>query len=240
VWIDVSVPIENGMTVWPGDPETRVERVCSLDRGDSANVSAVSMCLHAGTHMDAPLHYFEKGAAIDRLPLDAVIGPARVIAVTDPSAINLAGCDIRTGDRLLFKTSNSAVLTPAAPLAPVASVASAAPGSFPSRDRKGAVSAGKHVALTPAAAEFLAARGVLLVGVDTLSIGPPNEDGDQVHRILLAAGVWIIERLDLSAIEPGDYDLICLPLKIPGADGAPARAALSPRSLAVRSEYAQA
>jgi arylformamidase len=195
VWIDVTVPIENGMEVWPGDPETRVERVCSIERGDSANVSAISMCLHAGTHMDAPLHYFAQGAAIDGVPLDAVIGPARVIDVQGCNAIaaaGLAGREIGSGERLLFKTSRGGVLT-------------------------------------PDAAEFLAARGVKVVGIDGLSIGPPNENGDQVHRILLAAGVWIIERLDLSAVEPGDYDLICLPLKIPGADGAPARAALRRR-----------
>jgi len=216
VWIDVTVPIENGMAVWPGDPQTRVERFHSIARGDGENISTVSMCLHAGTHMDAPLHYFEQGIAIDQLPLDAVIGPARVLDLTD-----LPGCEIRPGDRLLLKTS-------AANQRSHATHERSHPAderSPQSRDREGAV----FPSLTPDAARHLAASGVQLVGIDTLSIGPPNEDGDEVHRILLAAGIWIIERLDLAATDPGDYDLICLPLKIPGADGAPARAALRPR-----------
>jgi arylformamidase len=182
-WIDISVQLRDGMVVWPGDPPTRIERISAIERGEAENISAMSLCLHAGTHIDAPLHYFEGGAAIDRLPFDAVIGPARVILGAD-----LAGQKIRRGERILFKTRNSGVC------------------------------------LTPEAAECLAARGIRAVGIDDLSIG-----GERVHKILLGAGIWIIEGLDLSAVEPGNYDLVCLPLSIPGSDGAPARAVLRHR-----------
>jgi arylformamidase len=226
VWIDVTVPIENGMAVWPGDPETRIERFHSIARGDGENISTVSMCLHAGTHMDAPLHYFEQGIAIDQLPLDAVIGPARVLNLAD-----LPGCDIHPGDRLLLKTP--APHQPShptdAPAPPTHEHTNPLYARAPqSRDRQGAVRPAP-TSLTPDAAKYLIDHRIQLVGIDALSIGPPNEEGDEVHRLLLAAGIWIIERLDLAAVAPGDYDLICLPLRIPGADGAPARAALRPR-----------
>jgi arylformamidase len=181
-WIDISVPLRNGMAVWPGDPPTRIERIAAIERGDEENISAMSLCLHAGTHIDAPLHYFEHGAAIDTMPPEALIGPARVMGM----GADLAGQKIRRGERILFKSHNAV--------------------------------------LTEEAAGFLAQRRVLAVGIDGMSIGPPS-----VHKVLLGAGVWIIENLDLSAIEPGRYDLVCLPLSIHASDGAPARAIVRPR-----------
>jgi arylformamidase len=202
-WIDISVPVRDGMAVWPGDPPTRVERIAAIERGDAFNLSGMSMCLHAGTHVDAPLHYLENAAAIGGLPLEAVVGPARVIAIQDPKAITareLADHRIRRGERLLFKTRN--------------------------RER---ASFDDYVALAPEAAGYLAGRGIRVAGIDYLSIGSPGEDGDEVHRILLGAGVWIIEGLDLTAVDPGKYDMVCLPLSIPASDGAPARAILRRR-----------
>lgn len=179
-WIDITAPIRNGMEVWPGDPPTRIERIAAIERGDEENISAMSFCLHAGTHIDAPLHYFDRGAAIDTMPLDALIGPARVIHLGEKLMV-------RRGERVLFKSG-------------------------------GAV-------LKEEAASLLAARGVRAVGIDGMSIGPPA-----VHKTLLAAGIWILENLDLSGAAPGRYDLVCLPLCIPGADGAPARAIVRKRS----------
>jgi arylformamidase len=164
------------MPVWPGDPDFRVEPVCSLDTGE-ANVTAVSMSLHTGTHVDAPLHYLAGGVSIDCMPLDATIGPARVL---DRLESHRAGA----GERLLLKTPP----------------------------------------LSPDAARVLADAGVRAVGIEGLTIG-----GAETHRILLGAGVWVIEGLDLSAVEAGEYDLVCLPLKVTGAEGAPARAALRRR-----------
>lgn len=176
-WIDISVPLEEGIAVWPGDPPFRLQPVTALARGDSSNVTALSMCLHTGTHIDAPRHYIEGGAAVDEMPPEAGIGPARVAALA-----NLKSA--RRGERLLLKTGGSA-------------------------------------GLSEEAARSLAAAGVRLLGIDALSIG-----SDPVHRILLGAGLWIVEGLDLSRVAPGRYDLVCLPLRIPGADGAPARALL--------------
>lgn len=207
-WIDISVPLRNEMVVWPGDPPTRVERIKAIARGDTENISAMSVCLHAGTHIDAPLHYLENGAAIDGLPFASMIGPARVIPIHDSKSVTgreLIDAKIRRGERILLKTRNS------------------------DRARNAQSYFDDFVSVTHEAAEFLVGRGILAVGIDYLSIGAPNEDGDRVHKILLGAGVWIIEGLDLSAVDPGSYDMICLPLSIPGSDGAPARAVLRRR-----------
>ncbi|MGD0014564.1 MAG: cyclase family protein, partial [Bryobacteraceae bacterium] len=203
-WIDISVPLHPAMVVWPGDAPPRFERVAAIALGAPNNTTAASFCLHTGTHVDAPLHCLEGGAGVERMPLEATIGPARIIGIRTRRAITAADLQahrIRRGERILFKTHNSALWRSA---------------EF-SRD---------YVHLAKDAAELLAARGVRTVGIDYLSIGAPNEEGGAVHRILLRAGVWIIEGLDLSRIPPGRYELVCLPLRVPGADGAPARAAV--------------
>ncbi|HXF95010.1 MAG TPA: cyclase family protein [Gemmatimonadales bacterium] len=207
-WIDITVPIRTGMVRWPGDPEVRVDRVQDLHRGDSCNVSRLVLGTHTGTHMDPPLHYLADGEGLDRMPLSVGIGPARVIDILDTHAITpheLLGCEIQPGERILFKTQNSA------------------------RCWKTDRFVEDFVALSRPAAEYLATTGVLLVGVDYLSVGPFRDDGAEVHRILLAAGIWIVEGLDLSRVRPGHYELVCLPLRIADADGAPARAALRKR-----------
>ncbi|MFB3777338.1 MAG: cyclase family protein [Bryobacteraceae bacterium] len=202
-WIDVSVPLATGMVNWPGDPPVSIEPLKEIAKGGSSNVSAIYMGAHTGTHMDAPRHFFTGGRGLDTMPLDATIGPARVIAIRDRRKITaeeLRGQRIRKGERILFKTHGSG-----------------ARWRRREFDRN-------YVYISPEAARYLAARGVRTVGVDYLSVGGYKSDGAETHRALLGAGVWIIEGLNLAAVEPGQYDLICLPLRILNSDGAPARA----------------
>jgi arylformamidase len=209
-WIDVSVPVKTGMACWPGDDGVQVERVLDMAKGEPANVSRVAMGAHTGTHVDAPLHFLAKGSDLDDLPLTAVVGQARVIEIQDPVSVkaeDLRAHRIRRGQRILFKTRNSAYCW--------------ASDSFVT----------DYVYISPEAASFLAQRGVRAVGIDYLSVGAFEGDGAETHRALLAAGIWLIEGLNLSRVEPGTYDLICLPLKIAGAEGAPARAILRPVSV---------
>jgi arylformamidase len=155
--------------------------------------------------MDAPLHFLPGGRSVDTVPLDATVGPARVIQIRNPHVIDLDDVRshrIRTGERLLFKTRNSAH--------------GRADSLFED-----------YVAVSPEAARHLAARRIRVVGIDAPSIGRQN--GAETHRVLLAAGIWIIEGLDLRRVPAGRYDLICLPLRIVGGDGAPARAIIRPR-----------
>jgi arylformamidase len=201
-WIDVSVPLQSGMVRWPGDPDVKIERTLSIDRGEPANQSAISMGAHIGTHIDAPLHFIKRGASIDTLPLSAVMGPCRVIGISNPEAIvveELRGHHIRSGERLIFKTANS-------------------PRCWES---EGFVE--DYVYITPDAAKMLAARGVRTVGIDYLSVGGFRKGGIPTHVALMKAGIWIIEGLDLTRVHPGRYELLALPLKITGCDGAPAR-----------------
>jgi arylformamidase len=207
-WIDISVPLRSGMVVWPGDPPVRIERISALAEGAVANVSAVSMGMHTGTHVDAPLHFLDDGPGMAEMPLDALTGPARVIRIRNPRAIGARDIErlrIRRGERILFKTRNSA------------------------RCWRAKRFCDDYVHLARDAAACLVRHGIRAVGIDYLSIGAPNEAGYLVHRMLLGAGIWIVEGLDLSSAPPGRCDLVCLPLKAPGADGAPARAMLRPR-----------
>lgn len=204
-WIDVTVPLRTGMVRWPGDPAVKIERRLSIDRGDADNLSTISMSAHTGTHMDAPLHFLKCGAAMDEMPLSAVMGPARVIEIADPESVTaqeLRGHAVRRGERVLFKTLNS------------------------SRLGREDVFFKDYVYISKEAAKLLASRKVRTVGIDYLSVGGYKRGGVQTHVSLLKAGIWIIEGLDLSAIKPGDYDLLALPLSIAGGEGAPARVLL--------------
>jgi arylformamidase len=206
-WFDVSVPLRDGLVPWPGDPAFRLTRVSDMKRGDTCTFSTLSMSAHAGTHVDAPRHFLRSGRSVDLWPLDATIGRARIIPIRNPRIIDVNELQthrIRTGERLLLKTRNSA------------------------RNRPGMFFK-NYVSVSPAAARYLAARRLRAIGIDGPSIGP-FEDGAETHRILLGAGIWIVEWLDLRHIPAGPCDLICLPLRIVGGDGAPARAILRPRS----------
>lgn len=202
-WVDISVPITGGMVVWPGDPEVEVSRRLSIDRGDDFNISIVSMSSHTGTHMDSPLHFLAAGEGLERMPLGATVGPARVIEIADPVSIKpaeLAAHDIGPGQRVLFKTANSLRRWWVMPFIE------------------------DYVYLSLEGARYLAERRVACVGNDYLSIAGLGPEAAETHVTLLDAGVWIIEGLYLGGVEPGDYELACLPLPLQHADGAPVRA----------------
>jgi arylformamidase len=204
-WVDVSVPLASGMVHWPDNPAVSIERMLDISKGDNANVSELSMGSHTGTHMDAPVHFINDGIALDKMELAATIGRARVIAVDDDEAIRpeaVSSVAVGLGERIIFKTRNSEA-------------------EWWSEAFKE-----DFVYLTPEAAELLAERKVRTVGIDYLSVGGYKRNGAATHRALLEAGIWIIEGLRLGNVEPGEYDLICLPLLITGADGAPSRALL--------------
>jgi arylformamidase len=206
-WIDISVPIYAGMVLYPGDPPVEISQPMHLDRGDVCTVSRLSLGVHTGTHVDAPSHFLKGAESVDSLSLEAMVGPAHVIEILDTAAIgeeDLSGRGIERGDRILLKTSNSARCWSSDEFVP----------DF------------AHLILDGAA--YLAGAGVRTVGIDYLSIGHGDE-GPDVHRVLLGAQILIVEGLNLSGVEPGAYDLVCLPLKIRGGDGAPARALLRRR-----------
>lgn len=204
-WIDASVPISDGMVHWPGDPAVKIKHLSDMDQGDDYTVSHISMMVHTGTHMDAPLHFTKSKTGMDKMPLDATVGKARVIEIHSKDYITpeeLRPQRIRKGERILFKTRNSKSKW----------------------DRKPFNK--KFIPLSIDAARFLAERKIKTLGVDYLSIGEYDGNVVEVHQTILKAGIWVIEGLDLSKIEPGDYEMICLPLKIVKSDGAPARAIL--------------
>lgn len=203
-WIDISLALTPATAHWPGHPRYTVDELYSLGRGDEMNVTAVSMCSHFGTHLDAPRHYIEAGAAVDELPLDLLVGPCSIVHYDGDQHIPPAfvdSLDLRGTRRLLIRTGNSETI--------------ARP-----KFRE------DYVALTPAAAERLVAHGIELLGVDGYSIGPFDPElGIPVHRIFLSGGPHQIalEGLDLSGVEPGSYELVALPIPLAGLEAAPAR-----------------
>jgi arylformamidase len=204
-WIDISVRLRSGMVHWPDNPPVRIERMLDMEQGDVANVSKISIGSHTGTHMDAPLHFVLEGEGLDEMPLTAAMGRARVIEIHDPESIKPCDLDphkIRHGERILFKTQNSARGWPSAAFIE------------------------DFVYISQEAARYLAAREIQTVGIDYLSVGGFQRDGVETHQALLEAGIWVIEGVDLSQVEPGEYELICLPIKVERSDGAPARAIL--------------
>jgi arylformamidase len=193
------------MVHWPDNPPVRIERMLDMERGDVANVSEISLGAHTGTHMDAPIHFVRGGEGMDRMPFEATLGRTRVIEIRDPESIKpeeLILHQIYRGERVLFKTANSA-------------------RSWWTEDFDE-----DFVYISQDAARYLAECRVRTVGVDYLSVGGFHKDGPETHEALLGAGVWVIEGLNLSSVEPGEYALICLPIKVEGGDGAPARAIL--------------
>lgn len=207
-WIDISVPIRTGMPHWPDNPPIVVEKIMDMDHGAAANVSKMSLGVHTGTHVDAPSHFTPDGPGVDALPLDALVGVARVIQIHGDAVTvaDLEAANITRGERILLKTRNS-------------------PAAWQRPDF-----VENAVALTAESATWIAKRGVMTLGIDYLSVGSYAADnGEPVHHALIDAGIIMIEGLDLTAITPGVYDLVCLPLKIADADGAPARAIVRPR-----------
>ena len=204
-WIDVSIPLKNGMVHWPGDAPFERRETLQIANGDVCNLSQFCSTAHIGTHMDAPRHFVAHGHGMESLPIEAVIGPARVIAIEDPVAIPVRELEphhLAKGERILFKTRNSEHCWHT--------------HTFQE----------KFVYIPRETAAYLAEREIQTIGVDYLSVGGFEIDSAETHRALLEAGIWIIEGLNLEHVEPGDYELVCLPLKMVGSDGAPARAVL--------------
>lgn len=207
-WIDISIPLNNTMVHWPGDTPFKKVKTEDMDHGDTHNISKLVMGSHTGTHVDAPRHFIQDGRDISAMPIETMVGIARVIEIRDPHLIQLEELlkqKIHRGERLLFKTRNSQSIWKAKEFVP------------------------DFVSISEEGASFLVERKVKMVGVDYLSVGAFHGNGGDVHRTLLRAGVWIIEGLDLSKVVAGKYYLVCLPLRIEGGDGAPARAALKRR-----------
>lgn len=205
---DVTLPISPEMPLWPGDPPVSLEKVASTDTGDEVNLTHLSMSVHTGTHVDAPYHFLGgSSATVEQLSLGDLSGRAFVLQIED--SVDLITREIlerlripaRTR-RLLFKTRNSSFW-----------------------DVHKAVFRQDFCALSPNGAAYLVDRGIRLVGIDYLSIAPFHE-GSPTHRVLLEAGIIIVEGLDLRQVTPGRYTLYCLPLKILSSDGAPARVIL--------------
>jgi len=203
---DVSVTLLKDMPIWPGDPQFVWERVHKIESGDNSNTSRVEMGVHTGTHVDAPYHFLPDGKGVDQLSLKLLTGRVYVLHVPDVKLITadvLKNSEIppRTR-RILIKTNNSEFW---------AKNVSTFQTDF--------------AALTADGADYLVQRGVRLVGVDYLSVAP-YKNSRPTHEVLLKAGVVIIEGLNLSGVDQGRYMLYCLPLKIQGSDGAPARTIL--------------
>jgi arylformamidase len=192
------------MVVWSGDPPVRVEPRLRIAHGDEANVSELCMGSHTGTHVDPPYHFDDHGAKVDELPLESLMGPAWVHDVgcgTRIRAVDLQQAVPPGTGRLLLRTTNSALW-------------------------HGKVQGFQQdfVTMELGAALWIVAQGIRLVGVDYLSVETPDSAGHRVHHALLEAGIVIVEGLDLSPLHSGWYNFYCLPLRVAGGDGAPARA----------------
>ena len=203
---DISVPLHTKMPVWPGEPRVDIKQTSAIAEGDDANVSHLSFGAHTGTHVDAPLHFISDGVSLDKISLDHFVGDAVVVEVLNVDIITekdiKIAVDLNFDSRVIFKTRNSQIW---------------AQGENDFQE--------DFVALSPDAAEYLVKMESKLVGIDYLSIAPYT-DSNPTHEVLLRAGIPILEGLNLSKISPGKYSLFCLPLKIIGVDGAPARAIL--------------
>ncbi len=203
-WIDATVEIRDGMLHWPGDHDVQITQSVTIEEGGVANVTYMQLSAHTGTHVDAPLHFVDKGKDIAQIALNRLMGKVKVIEIKGIYEITLDEIKDKitsSDERIIFKTKNS------------------------KSDWFNKEFSENFVYLATDAAEFLKEKGVLTIGIDYLSIaGMVN--GIEVHRILLGEEIFIIEGLDLRFIEAGDYEMICLPLKIKGSDGSPARVLL--------------
>ena len=202
--IDVTVPLDAAVPTYPGNTPFSLEPIKRLAGGDSSNVSTLHLSAHAGTHVDAPRHFFDDAPGADALPLELLCGRARVVELTTRKSItpdDLSGYNLDEDVRLLIKTANSRLW-----------------GSPEFHH--------DFIGVTERAARYLVDRGVKVLGVDYLSVEPFKTPGAPTHRVLLGAGTIVIEGLNLRDVDPGVYDMWCLPLRIAGADGAPARVLL--------------
>jgi len=202
---DISVPIRSGGLVYPGNPEIDITLQQAVAKGASANVSTIRFGSHTGTHADASRHFFDDGQPVDKIPLERLIGPALLLKFGDDvrsiGAADLQTHDLKGHKRILLGTRNSALLS-----------------------QKEFVK--DYTFLAPDGAQFLVDKGVELVGIDYLSIEQFHSGHHRTHRTLLERSVVIVEGLDFSVPASGEYQFICLPLRLEGCDGGPARAVL--------------
>jgi arylformamidase len=202
--IDVSVALDSSLPTYPGNTPFSLEPIKRIASGGSSNVSTVHMSAHAGTHVDAPRHFFDTAPGTEALPLEMLCGRARVVELTTRKAItaeDLIPFDLTEDVRLLLKTTNSRLW------------------GTPEFHRD-------FVGVGEGGARLLVDRGVKVLGVDYLSVEPYKTPGAPAHHILLGGGTIVIEGLNLRDVEPGHYEMFCLPLAIVGSDGAPARVVL--------------
>jgi arylformamidase len=204
---DITLPISATTLVWPGDPPVTIERVQKIEEGSEDNLSRIAMGVHTGTHVDAPWHFIADGKKLEDVPLDVFIGLAQVVEIGDDVSVITAEVIRRAGinpdiPRILFKTHNS---------------------TWWRRGERQFHS--DYVGVSADGAQHLIDVGMKLVGIDYLSIAPYTQTAEP-HRILLKSGVVILESVDLSRVETGEYMLYCLPLKLSGVEGAPVRAVL--------------
>jgi arylformamidase len=204
---DVTLTVSHDMAVWPGDVAPTLELKDSIAAGGTANTSQVTLSVHCGTHVDAPHHFMNDQRTVEGLSMDILVGRAYVLYLPDVDLITAAV--LRSAEipprtrRLLFKTRNS---------------------EYWAKDVKQFQP--NFVGISPDGAEFLVDRNVKLVGIDYLSVAP-YKSSTPTHRILLGAGMIVLEGLNLSKVSQGRYTLHCLPLKLAGSDGAPARVILA-------------
>ena len=214
-WIDISIPLGREIPELPleasaGDMKVSgVERFFDVEKGDKVTMSRIEMDSHDGTHIDSPLHFIKGGSTIDEMPISTAVGPARVIEIKNEKEITVEELEpyrIRKGERILFKTINS-------------------PRVYAARVYKG-----DYVAITPDSANYLADIGISLVGLDYLTIAgiDPPENINTVHLAFLSNGIYILEAINLDGVNPGDYELICLPLRLDKGDAGPCRAVIRP------------
>ncbi len=202
--IDVSVPLDQSLASYPNNLPFSLEAIKRIGRGDSSNVSALHMSAHTGTHVDAPRHFYDEGTGTEALALEMLIGRTRVIELRPRGGVtaeDLAGVDLSEDVRVLIKTPNSKLW------------------GDPEFHKD-------YVGVTESGAKYLVEHGIKVLGVDYLSVEVFKTPGAPAHHVLLGGGVIVIEGLNLLDVEPGVYDMICLPLKVVGSDGAPARVVL--------------
>ena len=220
-WYDVTLPLNQAIPMPPPVPAQpgvgagkpvpppQVYRFFDVEKGDIVTMSRIEMSSHDGTHIDSPLHFIPGGTTIDRMPFETTLGPCRVIEIKDESEVTvkeLEPYNIKAGERILFKTRNSSP-----------------PGVYSVRQYLG-----KFVAISPEAAEYLVQKKIRLVGIDYISVAhaEPMQNINKVHQAFLKNGVFILEATNMMGVPAGDYELICLPLRIEKGDAGPCRVIL--------------
>jgi arylformamidase len=209
-WYDISVPLKQGMNYFPTDPAPpKIYRYHDRALGARVTMSMLEIISHTGTHIDSPLHFIPDGSTISDMPLDVTIGPCRVIEIKDREKIKVPELEthnIKKGERVLFKTRNSPIVYTSEKFVE------------------------DYVYLDGEAADYLVMKGIILFGLDNITIGHFKETDNlnKTHRTLLAAGIYILEDCALDGVPPGEYELLCLPLLMWNGDAGPSRAILRP------------